>query len=84
MKTIFNTYVPMESQAQCDRMKQLCIDNGLPIDIRECSKLFYYEKELYNDFCFYIGMFGLWAKIIEHTEVTESEFIELLKEYKNK
>mgnify|MGYP003402789722 FL=1 len=31
MKTIYNTYVVMESQDQCDRIKQLCIDNNLPI-----------------------------------------------------
>ena len=31
MKTIYNTYVVTESQKQCDRMKQLCIDNGLDI-----------------------------------------------------
>ena len=31
MKTIYNVAVLMESQEQCNRMKQLCIDNGLPI-----------------------------------------------------
>jgi hypothetical protein len=30
-KTIYNTFIRVTSQEQCDRLKQICIDNGLPI-----------------------------------------------------
>jgi len=76
MKTIYNTYVIMESQEQCDRMKQLCIDNGLPIwnneiafELLHLSKFF---RFLFQDF--FVGSLTLESK-----EITEQEFIELLK-----
>jgi len=88
MKTIYNTYVVMESQEQCDRMKQLCLDNGLPIWDFETSFLFY--KELSNQFYYTIDptqtgfIYGFTVLMdSEHkTEITESEFIELLKNKK--
>jgi len=30
-KSIFTVYVPIKSQQQADRLKQICIDNGLAI-----------------------------------------------------
>ena len=30
-KSIFTVFVPVDSQEQCNRLKQICIDNGLPI-----------------------------------------------------
>lgn len=82
MKTIYNTYVVMESQEQCDRMKQLCIDNNLPI----WENVFLFDKR-------YNNLFGkidcdFWvtyekSNVLEvkqyKTQVTEEEFIELLK-----
>jgi len=82
--TIFDVYVPMEGQEQCDRMKQVCVDNGLP-----------YEKQSY-DFnflnngtdCFRFsnnyGTFSIWDKNLKQTQVTEPEFLTLLNEYKDK
>lgn len=81
MKTIYNTYVEMESQEQCDRMKQLCIDNGLRIwdvkmafDIELHSRIFRHSTG--NEF---IGDFAVYNSIDELTKITEQEFIELLK-----
>jgi len=77
-KTIYNVAVLMDSQETCDRMKQLCIDNELPIWEDEIAFLI---QKSDNDFgfgcdCFYVGI-GY-----DKTKVTESEFIELLKQEK--
>jgi hypothetical protein len=79
MKTIYNTYVLMESQEQCDRMKQLCIDNKLPywaidkaFDFSLNYKLFCFS---YNDFFVRIDSFNIKNHKIQ---VTEEEFIKLL------
>lgn len=87
-KTIFNVYVVMESQEQCERMKQLCIDNGLPIwnckagweFINEFKCSFTYDELYDKEFFVFIGESN---QLKNKTKVTESEFIELLKEYKN-
>jgi len=83
MKTIFNVYVEMDSQSTCDRMKQLCVDNGLPIwddedafefgVIKNCFR----HQEKCNEF---------WVTSTGSTyckKTTETEFIDLLKQYKN-
>jgi hypothetical protein len=83
-KTIYNVAVLMDSQSQCDRMKQVCIDNGLPIwednfgwIMRDKTCVFAYSEN-YNQFFIYTKC-GV-AK--NHSYVTESEFIELLKQEK--
>lgn len=88
MKNIFNVYVVMESQEQCDRMKQVCIDNGLPIWDDEIAFLF--DVDNINYFSFSLDMnFAVWLtsfKIIDTTtliQATEKEFLQLLKEYKD-
>jgi len=80
MKTIYNTYVEMESQEQCDRMKQLCIDNKLKIwdsyvgfELLESNKFFCIDED--GDFCVIIPTDK------QHYEITEQEFIELLNNY---
>jgi len=82
MKTIFNVYVEMDSQATCDRMKQLCVDNGLKI-----WKDDFYFNHFYHQFYFhpYGKNFILLhsAETFYHTRVIETEFIELLKQYKD-
>jgi len=81
MKTIYNTYVTMESQEQCDRMKQLCIDNRLPIS----GKPIGFE---YNPMWGYAfkstkcGEFGVYEIYEIFSKVTEKEFIKLLKNTK--
>ena len=74
MKTIYNTFVKMESQEQCDRMKQLCLDNGLIL----IDNFRYNENKLSFRFSSY-QMFGIWHIIEGFQQVTEKEFIELLK-----
>ena len=81
MKTIYNTFVIMESQNQCDRMKQLCIDNGLSISTNKIG----FE---YNSIWGYAfkwsksGWFGVYEKENRFSEIAEQEFIELLKQSK--
>jgi len=85
MKTIYNTFVIMESQEQCDRMKQLCIDNRLPY-WKDYSDAFHYVDK-YDVFSYASdsNMFFILASkegVPESTEITEQEFIELLKQSK--
>jgi len=79
--TIFNVYVPMENQGQCDRMKQLCIDNNLRIWNDKCA---YKYSDLGQRFEYSIGAKEFWCTLCEENEikVTESEFIDLLKKHK--
>lgn len=82
MKTIYNTYVEMESQEQCDRMKQLCIDNGLPIWEDEYAFTFNCNINCFEfvDLEFYITSCNIIPEtMIGKQKVTEQEFIELLK-----
>ena len=85
-KTIYNVYVPMESQEQCARMKKVCVENGLAIWSNQIAFEIFNE---YNDDCFSYEKdseeFFVFAKtdaedvLKEYTQVTESEFLELLK-----
>jgi hypothetical protein len=83
-KTIFNVYVAMTSQEQCDRMKAVCLENGLPIWVNDVDPdlafaLFDLSKNFkWNGIEFLVGFY-----IENQTQVTEAEFLELLKEYKN-
>lgn len=81
-KTIFNVFVYMESQEQCDRMKQLCVDNGLQVDMH--IDFFRFIKKYKWFFCdMALKKFAIWGYLYRHyTEVTEAEFMELLNEYK--
>lgn len=89
MKTIYNTYIEVKSQKQAYRLKQICIDNNLPIwddDIafdksitKENEKsLFSYTKE-YDEF-YIIDV--LKQNRCDKQKVTESEWLELLKQHK--
>ena len=79
MKAIYNTYVVMESQEQCDRMKQLCIDNGLKFN-NNFSMFPCKDDVSYRYFYYYADEFCNWRGDIEDKEqITEQEFIELLK-----
>jgi hypothetical protein len=72
----------MESQEQCDRMKQFCIDNNLPIwcikeafDFTEYDIYFSYHKDL--------QMYGVWSDFSsEEEQVTEKEFKKQIKKWK--
>jgi len=83
MKTIYNTYVKMESQEQCDRMKKVCIENGLPI----WGGFDYTKKCLFGaninasegDFYVVNSLTNICSRKNKYTEVTESEWLTLLK-----
>jgi len=82
-KTIYNVFIPMESQEQCDRMKQVCIDNGLPIwDDRDAFKIFEIEIEPSFSFDEDTGFYFVFSFAPESKEsVSESEFLELLSNH---
>jgi len=90
-KSIYNVYVEMKDQEQCDRMKQLCVDNGLPYwddetafeyisRFKICS--FTFDKED-NEF-YIINPYNAeqWYKNNDMSMATEQKFIELLKQHK--
>ena len=86
--TIFNTYVEMESQEQCDRMKQLCLDNGLPIWSSDIAFKFFKGDEIAKDKKYFESEkaskdFFVTAFKEQKNKVTEQQFINLLKEYKD-
>jgi len=84
MKTIYNTYVKMKSQEQCDRMKQLCINNNLAIWDDECAFIYDTQQD-FNNFAFdNVGMpeFMVFICEIDFTEITEQEFINLVNKRK--
>jgi hypothetical protein len=80
----------MESQEQCDRMKQLCIDNGLPIwDDKMAFELpddgigyFGFDDEKNRGDNEFFIFEGIGNDLKGKTLITESEFIELLKQEK--
>jgi len=82
-KSIYNTFIVMESQEQYDRMKQLCIDNGLPYWVESLG--FIYNVLHGNQFYYTeLGIGGHFVILYnsEHTtQATEQEFIELLKQH---
>jgi len=86
MNTIYNVYVYVKSQPQCDRLKQLCIDYDLPYDKDYLSFEFLSYGELISEdyFCFwddyndnfFVRSTGKAPQ--GKTKVTEQEFLELL------
>lgn len=73
----------MENQEQCDRMKQLCVNNGLIYWPNRCAFEF---RDVFDVFCSSNEEFFIHAEkedVPDKVQVTESEFINLLKEYKD-
>ena len=79
--SIYEVYVNIEDQPQADRMKQICIDYGLPYWNDSCA--FTFNEEFGNHFYYSESSIGgdgfcvLWHS--SKTKVTESEFLELVK-----
>jgi hypothetical protein len=80
MKSIYEIYVPVTSHEQADRLKAICVKYGLPI----------YLTSLYNPFEF-TSKFKYFrhrtdgffiSSFISGTQITESEFELLAKEFK--
>jgi hypothetical protein len=80
MKTIYNVAVLMDSQETCNRMKKLCLDNGLTYWGYEDS--FEYVKQKFEYFVYAHKFLVTTNEYLKFELVTESEFIELLKNNK--
>lgn len=80
-KSIYDVYVTVTSQEQADRLKGICLEYGLPIWNNKDSFLFINE---YNQFSFGYSNFWIQRKdyVINKTQITESDFIQLAKEFK--
>ena len=84
-KTIYEVYVEMQSQAQCDRMKQLCLDNRLSIwDYDEIWEFLNDGKAIFcsdnlDEFWIMQAKSNVETQTSIKKKVTEQEFIELLK-----
>jgi hypothetical protein len=81
-KTIFTVAVPMQDQTQCDRMKAVCLENWLPIWVDEYAFKLNDEFEVFGCSGGEFFIFDLFPEDT-YTQVTETEFLELLKEYKD-
>ena len=83
--TIFNVAVPMKDQPQCDRMKKLCIDYGLPYWGDEVAFSFDWSRNKNEEVFFeYVACeFYVTYGSTDKYKRTEQKFIELLNEYKS-
>jgi len=79
MKTIYNVYVPIESQEQANRMKELCLEYELPIWDDKIAFEFNYNRKKYFEFDKTDKDFFITSFPENYTQLTEQEFIELLK-----
>jgi len=89
--TIFDVYVPMQDQETCDRMKQVCVDAGLPywehsmaFDFMSKGDVLAYSKPSAEFFIMRLEHYYEVASEDMKTQVTEAEFLTLLNEYKDK
>lgn len=74
MRTIFNTYVALTGRAMFNRLQKACDEKGLRTD--GYTEGDYFHGNNAKKFCDWCGLLN------SQTEVTEQEFLELLKEYK--
>ena len=79
--TIYDVYISMTSQEQCDRMKRVCIDYKLPYHdcFKITSKSNFFEC-FEGKFCVYIDYNRTTPSFATDgkSEVTEEEFLKLL------
>jgi hypothetical protein len=83
MKSIYEIYVPVTSQEQADRLKDICVEYGLPIspylgafDFERGFREMYLRLQL-KDKWFFVSY-----RKADKTPITESEFLKLAKEFK--
>ena len=82
MLTIFKTTVHVTSQEQADRLKQICIDYGLPI-WTVIDDAFTLRPDRENFFECVLGSFVIHdISVGSETIITESEWMELLTKTK--
>jgi len=91
--SIYEVYVNIEGQPQADRMKQICIDYGLPYwddeiafihdynvaGLRSTTSVFCYSKSN-KEFAVYSELPNI--RPLE-TQVTEAEFLKLVENFAN-
>lgn len=83
-KTIFNVYIEPTGQEQCNKLRNICIENKLPYNNRGGYAFQYIDK--YDSFAYSQEMkefFVLSNKPKGFTKVSETEFMQLLKNYKD-
>lgn len=87
-KSIYNVFILIESQEQADRMLEVCKEYGLPYWNNKVGwnyggwhkTIFSFDEQDKEFFCYN----AIYTEIENETQVTESEFIELLKQEKLK
>lgn len=79
-KSIYDVYVTVTSQEQADRLKGICLEYGLPI--WNYYNAFKFEKGVYYKLLFSIKGFCIAYFSAGKTQITESDFIQLAKEFK--
>lgn len=84
-KSIYDVYVTVTSQEQADRLKGICLEYGLPIWEAKCA--FEFVSHLQNYFEFYKLDKEFFVRCTlenrsKHKQITESDFIQLAKEFK--
>lgn len=82
-KSIYDVYVTVTNQEQADRLKAICLEYGLPIS--EYLSGFDFEKK-FTEMYFRLQLRDKWFFVsyrkADKNEVTESDFIQLAKEFK--
>jgi hypothetical protein len=71
----------MKSQKQCDKMKQVCIDNGLNYYWNDVTSFKYVKDKWYYFVADDIDCFLVSNDNFKKNQVSEQEFLQLLKEY---
>jgi hypothetical protein len=82
-KSIYDVYVTVTSQEQADRLKTICLEFGLPIS--PYLGAFEFEKgfrEMYVRIQLKDKWFFVSYRKADKTQITESEFEKLAKEFK--
>jgi len=77
--TIYNTTVPVTSQEMANRLLNVCKEYGLPIWKESIAFDFYLTDDNYFGYSTYEKTFAVWGSKEDEGVLTESEWMELLK-----
>ena len=81
-KSIYEICVPITSQEQADRLKAICIEYGLPIWENKLCFTWFNISNNFLTFNYGNKEIGIWDENLNKTQITESDFIQLAKEFK--
>lgn len=87
-KSIYDVYVTVTSQEQADRLKGVCLKYGLPIWDSSYAfsvafpETYFYYLNYYKDTDQFFVFVDLNNDKPNKTKITESDFIQLAKEFK--